>query len=119
GAAPQPAFSGDHRRAQPAHVRAQPLPLPVAAGGPERPEQRPGDHLGHPAGPDPPAAPDGPDADGERPRVEPRARVAVLPGLLHGRVLVDHREAPPGATGPARVRAPGRALIPGPRPTRG
>ena len=87
------------RGAEPADLRAEPLPLPLAAGPAQHPEQRAGRPLG--------AAPRlGPleDADGAvtllaRPDDRAGARLALLSGLLHGRLVGDH----PEALAPARL----------------
>jgi phosphatidylcholine synthase len=66
---------------------------PVAAGLAQPAEQHPGRGLDRPAAGDLLAAADRPRPAGRRPVAEPRARLPLLPRLLHDHVVVDHAQA--------------------------
>ena len=95
---PLPALAGAGivDRAQPADVRAEPLPLPVAARRSTTLQQRPGRGLDRPAALDSlvqlPAGRRPPPRPGWTQDMDPGAGLAVLSRLLHGRLVGDHAE---------------------------
>src|SRR5207244_2651593 len=103
-------LAGGRGGAQPADLRAEPIPLSLATGAAQRAEQCPGGDLGFPLCPDPLGIAGRAIPDRGRPIARLRPDLVVLSDLLLDRLMGGHTDAAPQESPEAARGTPAAAV---------